>query len=295
MSILRTLLFVPGCRPEMLAKAASLAPDGLILDLEDSVPDAEKASARAAVAAAIPALAHPRRTTWVRVNSTYTGLTKDDCRAVALAGLTGILLPKADSAEIIRYADALLRDAEARNGLDLGAVKVIAGIESAAALLHAEAISLASERIVALALGAEDYAADLRVERTPAGDEIGYARSVVGVVARATGRAALDAVYPYVHDIEGLVRDARNARQAGFEGKCLIHPEQIEPVQAVFAPSESQVATAKRIVEAYARACAAGQGAVLVDGTMVDAPVAKRAQALLDLAGASEPADGVPG
>ncbi len=289
--MLRTLLFVPGCRPEMLAKAAGLTPDALILDLEDSVPAAEKPAARDAVAAAIPSLGHPHRKTWVRVNSTYTGLAKDDCRAIAVPGLSGILLPKADSPEIVRYTDALLRDAEAHAGLEPGAVKLIAGIESAAGLLHAEAISLASDRIVALALGGEDYAADMALERTPEGEELAHVRSTLAVVARATGRLALDGVYPYLHDLDGLVYDARNARRAGFQGKCLIHPEQIEPVQAVFAPSEAQMAVARRIVEAYAQAAAAGQGAVQVDGTMVDAPVAKRAQALLDSLGATAPAE----
>ena len=292
MTLLRTLLFVPGCRPEMIEKAGGLLPDALILDLEDSVPLAEKAAARDAVTAAVPLLARPERQTWVRINSTYTGLAKDDCRAVVGPTLAGILLPKADSAEIIHYADALLRDAEAHRGVEAGAIKLIAGIESAAGLLHAEAISRASDRVIALAFGAEDYAADLQVERTPAGGELAYARGAIAVVARATGRVALDGVYPFLHDLDGLIQDAQAARRAGFQGKCLIHPEQIDPVRAVFTPTEEQVAAARRIVDAYSQAGAEGRGAVQVDGKMVDAPVAKRAQTLLELFEAAQPAQG---
>lgn len=282
MRLLRTLLFVPGCRQAMIDKAQGLDPDAIVLDLEDSVPPAEKAAARAAVAVAVPVLARPDREVWVRINSTYTGLAKDDCRAVAGPQLAGILLPKADSAEIVRYADALLRDAEALAGVETGAIKLMAGIESAAALLHAESIATASDRIVALALGGEDFASDMRIERTPAGEELAYLRAVLAVIARATGKVALDGVYPYLHDFDGLTRDAQNARRAGFQGKFLIHPEQIEPASRVFTASDEQVAAARRIVEAYQQATATGQGVVQVDGSMVDAPVAKRAQALLD-------------
>jgi citrate lyase subunit beta/citryl-CoA lyase len=294
MTLLRTLLFVPGCRPEMLIKAAGLLPDALILDLEDSVPPTEKTAARSAVAAAIPSLGHSGRQTWVRVNSTYTGVAKDDCRAVISSSLAGILLPKADSPEIVRYADALLRDAEALNGVEAGAVKLIVSIESATGLLHAEAISMASERVIALAFGAEDYAADMQVERTPAGEELAHARGVLAVVARATGRVALDGVYPYLHDFDGLLRDSRAARQAGFHGKCLIHPEQIAPVTEVFTPSTEQLAAARRIVDAYGIASAQGRGAIEVDGSMIDAPVVKRAQALLDLYEEASPAQMIP-
>jgi citrate lyase subunit beta/citryl-CoA lyase len=283
MALLRTMLFVPGGRPEMLAKAATFSADAIIFDLEDSVPPADKERARDLVRAAIPSVAGAGKQAWVRVNGTYTGLTKDDCRAVMSPELTGIVIPKADSADIVRFAEALVRDAEALNGVEPGKTRLIACIENAAALLRAEAISRASARLVALTLGGEDYTADMQVERTPGGAELTFARSMVAVVAHAAGLTALDTVYPYLHDLDGLVREAAEGKRAGYQGKFLIHPEQVAPVSTVFTPSSDELHSARRIVAAYQEGSELGHGAIQVDGIMVDAPVAKRAQQLLDL------------
>jgi citrate lyase subunit beta / citryl-CoA lyase len=279
---LRTLLFVPGSRTEMLAKAPALPADAIVLDLEDSVALEAKAGARTGIHDAIGPISEAGRQVWVRVNSTYSLLTKDDCRAVTCATLAGILLPKADSADIVRYADALLRDAEALNGLESGSLKIIAHIESATALLRAQEIARASERVIALAFGGEDYAADMRIERTPEGEELAFARCLMAVAARAAGVDAIDSVYPYLHDIDGLERDARFAKQSGYQGKLLIHPEQIEPVTRIFTPANVEIDEARRIVEAYRRASKDGIGAVQMNGAMIDAPVAKRAEQLLE-------------
>lgn len=288
MQPLRTLLFVPGSRQSMLERARDLDADVILLDLEDSVPPEEKAQARERVRAALPALLRAGRRVWVRVNSTYTNLTRDDVRATIVPGVEGILLPKADSAAIVRYAEGLLRDQEARANIASGAARMIAAIESAAALLQASETARASPRLIALAFGAEDYTADLGIERTPAGEELMYARHAIAVAARAAGLLAVDTVYPRLHDEEGLSQEARRAKQAGFRGKLLIHPQQIAPVRAVFTPSEVEQERAQRIVAAYRHAEAEGRGAVQVDGAMVDAPVAKRALALLELAGGGD-------
>lgn len=282
MQLLRTLLFVPGVRETMIARARDLYPDAIVFDLEDSVPPDEKVHARELVARAIPSFARPGRQIWVRVNSTYTLLTKDDIRAVLVPGVDGVLLPKADSANILRYAEGLIRDQEARAGIESGKTKLIAAIESAVALLNAAEIGRASGRLVALAFGAEDYAADLGVERTREGRELDYARGVIGVAARAAGVLALDTAFPILHDLEALVHEAQLARQAGFQGKLLIHPEQIESVARVFTPSEAEISFARRVIEAYKQAAADGRGAIQVDGAMVDAPVVKRAERLLE-------------
>jgi citrate lyase subunit beta / citryl-CoA lyase len=281
-TLLRTLLFVPGNRTDMLAKAPAFLADAIILDLEDSVPTEAKSSARTAVRDAIGPLAEAGRQVWVRVNSTYSLLAKDDCRAVCNVALAGILLPKADTADIVRYGDALLRDAEALNGLESGSVKIIAHIESATALLRAEEIARASERVVALAFGGEDYAADMHIERTTEGEELGFARCLMAVAARAAGVDAIDSVYPYLHDIDALERDARFARRSGYQGKLLIHPEQIDPVARIFTPGQGELDRARRIVEAYRRAGNDGIGAVQINGAMIDAPVAKQAEQLLE-------------
>jgi citrate lyase subunit beta/citryl-CoA lyase len=282
MQLLRTLLFVPGLRENMIERARSLSPDAIIFDLEDSVPPDEKLRARQIVREAIPDFRRPGRQIWVRINSTYSLLAKDDIRWVVVPGLDGVLLPKADSASIVRYADGLIRDQETRAGIEAGKTRVIAAIESAAALLGAAEIGRASGRLIALTLGAEDYTADLGVERTREGPELSYARGVIGVVARALGVLALDTAFPILHDIEALVREAQLAKQAGFQGKLLIHPQQIEPVARVFTPSEAEISFARRVIEVYKQAATQGVGAVQVDGAMVDAPVVKRAERLLE-------------
>lgn len=282
MHLLRTLLFVPGVQERMIERARDLSPDAIVFDLEDSVPPAEKARARELVRQAIPRFTRPGRQIWVRVNSTYSLLAKDDIRSVLAPELDGVLLPKADSASIVRYVDGLLRDQEARAGIESGRTKLITAIESAAALLAAAEIGRACGRVVALAFGGEDYAADLGINRTPGGGELAYARGVIGVAARAAGILALDTVYPILHDTAALVREAEFARQAGFQGKLLIHPEQIEPVSRVFTPSDAEISFARRVIDAYKQAAEQGVGALQVDGTMIDAPVVKRAERLLE-------------
>lgn len=281
--MLRSLLFVPGVRKDMLARARDFKPDALVLDLEDSVPPAEKARARALVHDAIPALAAVGRQIWVRVNSTYTNLAKEDIQAVVSPEVDGVIIPKADSAGIVRYVEALLRDHEPRAGIEPGKVRLVASIETSGGLLRCSETAAASSRLLGLCFGAEDFTADMGIERTIEGEELRYPRGVIAVAARSSGLIALDAVYTRLHDLEGLSRDARQARQAGFQGKFLIHPEQIEPVNRVFSPTEAEVSLARRVVRAYAQALEDGVGAVQVDGAMVDAPVAKRAQRLLDL------------
>ena len=298
MTLLRTLLFVPGIRQNMIDHASGLSPDAILFDLEDSVPPEEKARARELIRQAVPSFARSDREIWVRVNSTYTNLTKDDVRAVLTPDVNGIFLPKADSPQIVRYVEGLLRDQEPRAGIEPGKTRLIAGIETAAGLLRCVETSTASPRLVALAFGSEDFTADMGVERTPDGQELQYARNVIAVAARAAGLLAIDTIYPRLHDLDGLVREAELARRTGFQGKTLIHPEQIEPVMRVFTPGEAEIGFARRVVEAYKQATVQGLGAVAVDGTMVDAPVAKRAQRLLDLVetppGGEEPAPVAP-
>jgi citrate lyase subunit beta/citryl-CoA lyase len=154
-------------------------------------------------------------------------------------------------------------------------------IESARALLRCEEIALASTRIAALALGGEDYAADLGVARTPAANELEYARRVVIHCAAAYGLQALDGIYTTLHDEAGLIADASYARSIGMKGKYVIHPEQVEPVNRVFSPTAQELEAARKIVSAYDEAMSRGIGVIDVDGQMVDVPVANRARDLL--------------
>lgn len=287
MTVLRSLLFVPAIRREMIDKARGLGEvDAIVLDLEDSVPAASKQEAREIAHGALPSLVHPGRQLWVRVNNSYSLLTKDDVRAVVGADLDGIMLPKADRPEQVLYLEALLRDAEAAAGLEAGKLRLMLVIESASGLLKTYETIKASNRTLAVQLGAEDYTADLGIERTLAGHELDYPRAVIAVAARAAKVTALDTVYPAFRDDEGLLRECEAARALGFKGKFAIHPAQIETINRVFTPSAEAVAQARAIVEAYEAVEKEGLGAVQVDGRMVDAPVVQRAHDLIALADA---------
>ncbi|MHB8574681.1 MAG: HpcH/HpaI aldolase/citrate lyase family protein [Dehalococcoidia bacterium] len=282
---IRSALFVPAIRPEMIVKARDLdAADAIVLDLEDSVPAAGKERARGLARDAIPSLARAGRQTWVRVNNTYSLITRDDVRAVVCAELDGIMLPKADKPEQVLYLEALLRDAEAAAGVEPGKLRLMLVIESAAGLLKVYETAKASKRVLALQLGAEDYTTDLGIERTLEGRELDYPRSVIAVAARAANVIALDTVYPAFRDEAGLLRETEQAKALGYRGKFAIHPAQIEPINRVFTPSKAQLAWARQAIAAYEAAEQQGQGAVQVDGQMVDAPVVQRARNLLVLA-----------
>jgi citrate lyase subunit beta/citryl-CoA lyase len=281
MTPLRTLLFVPAHRENMVAKAHQVPADVICLDLEDSVPPAEKQAAREGVRASIESLKAAGKSVHVRVNHLETGLTKADLEAAIGGGLDGLLFPKARGAAQIRELDVLIREQEMDKGVRPGTVVLIPMIESARALLRCEEIALASTRIAALALGGEDYAADLGVARTPGANELEYARRVVIHCAAAYGLQALDGIYTTLHDEAGLIADASYARSIGMKGKYVIHPEQVEPVNRVFSPTAQELEAARKIVSAYDEAMSRGIGVIDVDGQMVDVPVANRARDLL--------------
>ena len=282
----RSLIFVPGIRENMIEKARSFDADVIVLDLEDSVPTAEKEQARQVVRRAVPMMGTLGHTVHVRVNPVSSGLARDDLAAVVCPELSGICLPKVESAQDIRDVDVLIRERELEQGVKPGTLALIPAIESARGVLRCEEICRASTRLTAITLGADDYTADLGVHRTREGRELDYARQVMTVCARATDILALDTPFADFRDEEGLMRESEWVRSLGFKGKYLIHPSQIGPVNRVFRPSEEEVAYARRVVEAFEEAVARGHGAVQVDGRMVDPPVAKRARALIELADA---------
>jgi citrate lyase subunit beta/citryl-CoA lyase len=281
MTPMRTLLFVPAHRESMVLKAHQVPADVICLDLEDAVPPAEKHRARESIRQSIESLKAAGKSVHVRINHLETGLTRDDLVAAVGPGLDGLLFPKARGAAQIRELDVLIREQELHNGVRPGTVLLIPMIESARAILRCEEIGLASTRIAALALGGEDYAADLGVARTAAAGELEYARRVIIHCAAAYKLQPLDGIYATLHDEPGLLADARYARSIGMRGKYVIHPEQVEPVNQVFSPAPQELEAARKIVAAYDEAVDRGIGVIDVDGQMVDAPVANRARDLL--------------
>lgn len=277
----RSLLFVPGSRAEMLEKAGRFPADVLCLDLEESVLPAEKARARELVATAVLRLHEAGRAVQVRVNSIESGFTRDDLAAVVQPGLGSVLLAKAQSAQDVRDIDVLLREQELARGVRAGTIELVAAIESAQALLRCEAISHASTRLVALMLGAEDLTFDLGVRRTREGRELDHPRAVIATCARAARLVALDTPWAAIEDIEGLAADAERAKAVGFAGKYIIHPTHLEPVHSVFTPTEEEVARARAVLAAWDEAVARGDGAVQLDGRMIDRPIVERARRVL--------------
>jgi citrate lyase subunit beta/citryl-CoA lyase len=281
MLILRTLLFVPGNQERRLEKARLIPADALILDLEDSVPPSEKDSARKMVAASISELASLGKDIFVRINALPTPYAVSDIEAVATRGLRGICLPKSESADDIRKADGLLADAEKRSGLAKGSIAILALVETSKGIINANEIVSASPRIIGAGFGAEDFALEMGIHRTKEGSEVLYPRAVLAVACHAANVLAIDSVYTDVRDTDGLVRETRTIAQLGFQGKAVIHPDQVGPVNQVFVPSHEEVAQARRVVQAFEVAVEQGQASVSLDGSMVDAPVAERARKIL--------------
>ncbi len=274
MMVLRSLLFVPGNSMRMIHKAATLPADALILDLEDAVQLADKETARVIVRDSLPALKEGGAYLFVRVNALSTGLTEEDINCVAVKELNGILLAKAERAEDIEEASAMLQKTEKKRGLAPGAIKIIPILESAKGIVNAYQIASAGDRVIAVAFGAGDYYRDLGrsvADLTPEQTELLYARSQTVVASRAAGVPALDTVsFGLLTDREGLLREARHALQLGFKGKMVIHPDHIETINRVFSPSPEEADYARRVVAAFEEAQKRGLGAISLDGKMID-------------------------
>jgi len=284
LELIRSLVFVPGNRANMLERAKEFPADIIMVDLEDSVPPEEKANARNLAIEWVPKLRALGHRVMVRVNSLDTGLTRDELTAVVSPDLAGISLGKVESPQDVRDVASILTSLERSVGIELGQVKIIPWIENARALVGAYQIATASDRIVGIAFGGEDYTDDMGLERTDTGEEIYFPRATVAVAARAARVASLDSPYVLFRNSDGLRADAGQARKLGFTGKFAIHPAQIDIINELFSPSDEELAYAQKVVDAWNEAEAQGRGSADLDGRMIDVPVIKRAQNLLALA-----------
>jgi citrate lyase subunit beta/citryl-CoA lyase len=279
---MRSLLFIPGNQDNMLAKAAGLAADAIVPDMEDSVPDAEKAAARKLIAEWLPRLAAQDAVLMPRVNALATEWFEDDIAAAVAPGVDGLTIGKVDSAADIAAVAAAMERAERGAGLAAGRLCLIPWLESARAILNCYEICAASERIVAVAFGGEDYTNDMSIERLDDESNTAYARAAICNAARAAGVLALDTPFFRFRDDEALRASSLAAKRIGFRGRFAIHPAQIESINACFSPSAAEVDEARRIVAAFERAKSQGRGSTSLDGRVIDVPVVKRARALLD-------------
>ena len=284
MELLRSLIFVPGNRRDMLEKAREFDADVIVADLEDSVPPAEKLNAREIVKEMIPTLSGRGQKVVVRLNSLETGLAHDDLSAVIDPHLYGVSVGKVESARDIRECHNIISAIERRTGLEAGCLRLIPWIENSRAVMGAYDIAIVTPRVVAIAFGAEDYTEDMGVQRTDAGDEVYFPRASVALAARAAGVVALGSPYVGYRDEEGLQKDIELDMKLGFKGKFAIHPAQLGIINKIFSPRPEDMEYARRVVEVWDQAEAAGKGSTSLDGRMIDVPVVKRARNLLALA-----------
>ena len=287
MKLRRTMLFVPGNNPGMMSDAHIYGSDALMFDLEDSVSLGEKDAARLLVYNALKTIHYGECEKVVRVNPLNTPYGKADIEAMVAAGAEVIRLPKTETAQDIWDTEEEILRAEQKFGVPEGKTRMMAAIEGALGVVNAYAIASASKRLIGIALGAEDYCANLKTTRSKEGSELFYARSAIVVAARAAGIDAIDTVFSDVNDEEQLVKETQAVKQLGFDGKSVINPRQIKPVHKVFTPTPAEVQKALRIVEAGRQAEARGSGVVSLDGKMIDRPVILRAERCLELAKAS--------
>lgn len=285
MDIQRSLMFVPGNSEKMLTKAIGLDNlDVAMFDLEDGTPPRQKDEARELVASMLGrAPGGPRR--FVRINAIGSDRMEADLQAVLVPGLEGLVLPKVEAPDEVLLVDRLVGDREPRIGLEPDSVRLIAAIESARGLVHGPAIAACCPRLIGLMFGAEDFSLDLGISTSREGEarELLYARSAVVVAAASARIQSIDGVWPDYRDHEGLRRDALQARRLGFTGKSTFHPGQIDVINEVFSPDEEEVAFARRVVEAFEQAQAAGQAAVALGGQLIDLPIVERARRVLRL------------
>ncbi|WP_313383505.1 citrate (pro-3S)-lyase subunit beta [Chishuiella sp.] len=280
----RSMLFVPGANAAMISNSFIYKPDSLIFDLEDSVSIKEKDGARMLV---VQALKHPfykNIEKIVRVNSLTSDFGINDIKAVVAAGVDVIRLPKTDSAQDVLDMQKEIEAAEKKYGIEVGKTKMMAAIESAIGILNAREIAFSTDRLIGIALGAEDYVRDIKTERSPDGIELLFARSSILHAARAAGIMAFDTVYSDANNEEGFLKEATLIKQLGFDGKSLVNPRQIEMLHNLYAPTQKDVDFAKQVVEAAKEAAKIGLGVVSLNGKMVDVPIIERAKLVLEKA-----------
>jgi len=285
MMVLRSMLFVPGNSMRMITKATTLATDAIILDLEDAVPLADKATARIMIRDSIKAIKSGGSCIFVRVNALTTKLTAEDLRFVTVDGLDGIMLAKTETKSDIVELDNMTLEVEKAAGLEPQSLKVVPLIESAKGILNAYEIASASERVIAVAFGSGDYYRDLGRSVSSLSSEqteLLYARSQIVNSSVAAGVQAIDTVFfGLLTDREGFVKETMLALQLGFKGKLLVHPTQIEPANKAFSPSQEEAEYSVRVVKAFEEAQTRGLGAISFEGKMIDYMNYKQAKDLV--------------
>jgi citrate lyase subunit beta / citryl-CoA lyase len=285
MGVFRSFLFAPGNHARKVEKCLQLDADAVILDLEDAVAVAEKPATRDVV---VSALQVPRTGLgYVRVNAFDTPFCFGDLMAVVQPGLDGIVLPKLESAAQLIAVEWMVSQLERDRGLVEGAIDIMPIIETAKGLTEVDAICRAESRVLRVAFGAGDYTLDVGMNWTRDERELEAARHTIVVASRAADiEPPLDTVWIHLGELENISKSAEHARDLGFQGKMCIHPEQIEPVNRAFTPTNETVAQARMYIEAFAQAEAQGSASIQVDGYFIDYPIVEKARRIVAIADA---------
>ena len=281
MRLRRSVLFMPGDSPRKIEKAAALDVDVVVMDLEDGVAAARKEEARRGIVEALKQLDFGRTERWVRVNEPTGDLFRADIEQTAPGRPDGYMIPKVSSAEDVRRVERVLEAVEAEVGGGTWRPRLMALIETARGVVNAFEVAQASERLVALLFGAEDFAGDVGAERTLEGAEVAYARGAVVVAAKAAGIEAIDTLCTDLTNTEVLARDAVAGRRMGYDGKMCIHPKHVETIHRAFDPTAEQIAHAARLIAAFDAHQARGAGVFDFEGKMVDMPMVRAAEKVL--------------
>lgn len=283
----RTMMYVTGNNPANIMDAHLYGSDSIMFDLEDSVSLKEKDAARFLVYNALKKMDYSNVETVVRINGLDTPFGRDDLEAMVRAQPDIIRLPKTETKQDIIDIDNMIGEIEKQIGLEVGTTKIMAAVESPLGVMNAYEIATASKRLVAIAIGAEDFVTNMKTTRSPEGVELLAARSNLLMAARAAGIYALDTVYTNIKDDEGFMDEVKLIKQLGFDGKSVIHPRQIGLVNKIYTPTEKEIRNAVRVVGAIKEAESKGSGVIALDGKMIDGPVVDRAYRVLELAKAS--------
>ncbi|HLS35304.1 MAG TPA: CoA ester lyase [Bacillota bacterium] len=280
--LLRSLMFVPAHNERLLDSSLRTDADVLLLDLEDSVQPAEyKDIARKNIVRYLESGAFKNRQVFPRVNDRESGELLHDITTLALPGIDGFVYPKAKTGQDIYFFDKLLETVEYEQGIEIGTFKIIALIETASAVLHAEEIAKASPRVIAIAFGNEDFLTDIQGENDEAASPLFTARSLISMAAHSAGVAPIDTVHIKVHDLEDLEYNLKIASKLGFQGQLVLHPKELPLVHRYFSPTDQEVNEAEEMVEAFKQSEREGVGVAIVNGKFVGPPLVRNAEKIL--------------
>jgi citrate lyase subunit beta / citryl-CoA lyase len=281
--VLRSLMFVPGHNEKLIDSASTSNADALLFDLEDSVqPPSNKPLARKLIVEKLKDEKFNRYLKFVRLNEIETEFFLQDVLQLTQAPIDGFLLSKTNTKEDIIYLHNLLTSIEKERGLEKGSFSIIPILESAKSIVNINEIAIASDRIIALGFGSEDYVSDIKGVRDFGTNlSIEYPRSLVPIVARAYNLEAIDAAYIKVHDLEGLETHLNIGKTLGYSGMWVLHPKQNEPVNRVFSPTEQEYYDAKEFLRLYQEAQKINKGVAIIEGKFVGPPLITKSKDII--------------